>query len=107
MMGQLPVFPRWAKRDCVPNEEVQLLRKVLFEGLNGPGRRIRCPRCKWHPHKNSSWYCGPGCWHSWNTFDTGGVCPKCKRQWTETECKSCKRWSPHVDWYVSDGEARQ
>jgi hypothetical protein len=31
--------------------------------------------------------------------DTGGVCPTCLHQWTETQCLSCSRWSPHSDWY--------
>jgi hypothetical protein len=26
------------------------------------------------------------CGHEWNTFDTGGVCPACVHQWTETQC---------------------
>jgi hypothetical protein len=38
--------------------------------------------------------------HVWNTFDTGGVCPACLHQWTETQCLSCKRWSPRSEWYA-------
>src|SRR6201998_1188981 len=35
--------------------------------------RIRCPLCGWSPRKQDKWVCT--CGHSWNTFDTGGVCP--------------------------------
>lgn len=63
---------------------------------------IECPKCKWQPHANSRWTCS--CGHSWNTFDTGGRCPQCKKQWNETQCLShweggCSKWSPHLDWY--------
>lgn len=65
-------------------------------GPSGP--RIRCPLCSWTPGKNDLWSCT--CGHSWNTFDTGGVCPACLYQWKETQCLSCARWSPHSDWYT-------
>ena len=58
---------------------------------------IACPKCDWEPDSNSLWGCS--CGHIWNTFDTGGRCPSCKRQWTETQCLSCAEWSPHLDWY--------
>jgi hypothetical protein len=32
-----------------------------------------------------------------NTFDTGGICPACPHQWTDTQCLSCSHWSPHSD----------
>jgi len=67
----------------------------LGGGLKGP--RIRCPKCGWQPQKNSRWACK--CRHMWNTFDTGGVCPACLYQWTETACLKCTAWSAHSDWY--------
>lgn len=65
----------------------------------GGGSRIRCPICAWEPAKDSRWICT--CKHTWNTFDTGGVCPACLIQWTYTACLSCRSWSPHSDWYAN------
>jgi hypothetical protein len=62
------------------------------------GPRIRCPLCRWSPRKEDHWSCT--CGHQWNTFDTGGVCPACLHQWIDTQCLSCRRWSPHSDWYA-------
>lgn len=64
------------------------------------GPRIRCPPCGWVPRKGNLWSCT--CGHAWNTFDTGGICPGCLRQWMETQCLSCSRWSPHSAWYHED-----
>jgi len=62
------------------------------------GSRIRCPLCGWSPRKEDHWFCN--CGREWNTFDTGGVCPSCLHQWTETQCLSCSGWSAHSDWYA-------
>jgi hypothetical protein len=61
------------------------------------GPSIRCPACAWSPRPFDLWICA--CGHAWNTFDTGGVCPSCLHQWTQTQCLSCKRWSSHSAWY--------
>lgn len=61
--------------------------------------KICCPKCEWEPNASSRWRCS--CGHSWNTFDTGGRCPACKKVWEETQCHAskCHQWSPHLDWY--------
>jgi hypothetical protein len=51
------VFDREVERDSDPS-----------------GPRIRCPLCGWSPRKEDRWSCD--CGHEWNTFDTGGVCPR-------------------------------
>jgi len=58
---------------------------------------IRCPLCGWRPGAKDRWYCK--CGHSWNTFDTGGVCPGCLFQWMVTACLVCHKFSPHSAWY--------
>lgn len=58
---------------------------------------IKCPKCEWHPNIDDKWQCS--CFHVWNTFDTGGICPACKKRWEDTQCLKCKKWSPHLDWY--------
>ena len=59
--------------------------------------KIMCPKCKWEPKANSMWQCS--CGHVWNTFDTAARCPKCHKVWKDTQCLSCLKWSPHLDWY--------
>jgi hypothetical protein len=62
------------------------------------GEKIRCPKCEWEPSADDVWACT--CYTVWNTFDTYGQCPNCKKVWKETQCQSCSRWSPHPDWYA-------
>ena len=70
-----------------------------------PGHtKIRCPLCHWQPRKEDRWFCEPGCYHHWNTFDTAGVCPRCAKQWDETACLRCRAWSRHADWYEPEGD---
>lgn len=64
--------------------------------------RIFCPLCRWIPEASSRWVCTRqlgGCGTSWNTFDTGGICPKCSWHWEITQCLSCKQFSLHKHWY--------
>ena len=47
----------------------------------------------------------PSCGAVWNTFWTGGVCPKCSYRWLKTQCPNCGEISPHKDWYhYPDGD---
>jgi hypothetical protein len=94
--------------------QIMLLDPVLLVGFllrpkhaSAPVRdrhvRIRCPLCEWQPAKSDTWSCNPdGCGQIWNTFETGGVCPSCQRQWERTACLRCGRWSLHDLWYESD-----
>ncbi len=61
--------------------------------------KIFCPKCEWVPQAADLWLCGPGCGCLWHTFDTCGVCPRCGKNWEDTQCPACVLWSPHADWY--------
>ena len=69
-------------------------------GLDDGRGRIRCPSCGWEPGRHDRWACT--CLHLWNTFDTGGVCPACGREWAETQCPRCNSWSRHLEWYADE-----
>ncbi len=81
-------------------EFLRVLKELLGDHPKKP--RIRCPRCEWQPSKNSRWSCVKECDCSWNTFDTHGKCPRCRRQWRVTACLKCSRYSPHEDWYEKE-----
>ena len=64
--------------------------------------KIACPKCNWEPTPSDMWRCT--CGHVWHTFDTGGVCPSCKKAWEMTQCLApsaggCSKQSPHLEWY--------
>lgn len=59
---------------------------------------VACPRCRYSPKSTDRWQCN--CRHSWNTFDTRGLCPACGCQWKETACLVCGELSLHADWYL-------
>jgi len=60
--------------------------------------KIKCPKCSFSPTADNYWVCT--CDKVWNTFDTVGKCPECKKQWEDTQCPNCHRWSKHLDWYI-------
>lgn len=64
--------------------------------------KIFCPCCAWAPRPLDRWSCTPVCGMLWNTFETGGRCPRCRTRWTETQCLACAQWSAHEDWYHDD-----
>lgn len=84
------------RRSLVPPEAPVKEQEPSQGGRDGH-RRIRCPRCGWEPKPQDRWSCL--CGHAWNTFDTRGVCPRCRYVWDDTCCLSCHRWSRHDDWY--------
>ena len=74
-------------------------RPATTPAARGSGAR----RARGSRRRDDKWICA--CLHEWNTFETGGVCPACQRQWLETQCPRCDTWSPHLAWYVDDADA--
>jgi hypothetical protein len=60
-----------------------------------------CPSCGWKPDGRPHWKCN--CGTVFNTFDTNGECPTCKKQWEYTQCVEdaggCSNISIHEEWY--------
>jgi hypothetical protein len=60
-----------------------------------------CPTCGWQPDGKAHWKCE--CGHQWNSFDTVGRCPCCKKNWEFTQCVEdaggCNDFARHEDWY--------
>ena len=70
---------------------------------DGPGRPpsmngVQCPSCGWVPPRSATWRCV--CGHEWNTFETGGQCPRCRKAWDATVCFNCEQFLAHDAWYV-------
>ena len=66
-----------------------------------PPARVRCPLCGWRHDGKPHWGCD-ACFAVFDTFLTRATCPNCGKTWRETQCPSCHRLSPHLDWYVRD-----
>jgi len=65
---------------------------------------IRCPLCTWIYTPGIRWTCGPdGCGMPFDTFKTGGKCPRCDAKFSVTWCPACGKPSPHSRWYEAGG----
>ena len=78
-------------------DHVRTRRRSLTGDKPKHRRRIRCPKCLWEPGRHDLWVCV--CFHSWNTFDTHGVCPSCGLKCVGYMLLNCLKWSRHDDWY--------
>lgn len=58
-----------------------------------------CPSCNAAPPIGPFWNCNR-CHTSFDTFQTGGVCPQCSARFEKTTCLDCRRQSPMSDWQV-------
>ncbi len=63
-------------------------------------QQIRCPLCGWQPDGKPHWTC-EDCSTHFDTFKTHAHCPNssCGKSWSDTQCISCHKMSPHGDWY--------
>lgn len=65
---------------------------------------IMCPKCEWKPAGDELWTCS--CGHRWHTFDTKGICPKCKKDWQTTTCLACHSKFIKAKWYHTEEDAK-
>jgi Zn-dependent protease len=56
-----------------------------------------CPSCKTSPPVGAYWKCSH-CGQAFDTFQTRGVCPNCKAQFTITKCLDCGAAKPMSEW---------
>jgi hypothetical protein len=61
----------------------------------------RCPLCGWAPFAIAVWKCKV-CGQVWDSFATGGTCPRCGHHHEETACLRCRRISPNWQWRAAD-----
>jgi Zn-dependent protease/DNA-directed RNA polymerase subunit RPC12/RpoP len=59
-----------------------------------------CPTCKASPPLGDYWKCAK-CGQSFDTFQTGAVCPNCSTQYPLTRCVDCGQQHPMQEWAAS------
>jgi Zn-dependent protease len=59
-----------------------------------------CPSCGVAPAMGTHWKC-PRCSQTFDTFETGAVCPLCKSQFSTTMCLECQQLRPMNEWVAS------
>lgn len=64
-----------------------------------------CPGCGAAPAVGAHWKC-PRCGQTFDTFETGAVCPLCKSQFSTTMCLECQQLSPMNEWIASYDASR-
>lgn len=56
-----------------------------------------CPSCKASPPVGEYWKCGK-CGQSFDTFQSGAVCPHCSTRYDVTRCLDCGQLHPFHEW---------
>ena len=56
-----------------------------------------CPSCRTAPPLGPVWRCNK-CSTSFDTFQTGGVCPQCAARFEKTSCLDCRHQAPISEW---------
>ncbi len=56
-----------------------------------------CPACKTAPPLGEFWKCGK-CGQTFDTFVTGGACPRCATRFAATKCLDCGAEHPMSEW---------
>jgi Zn-dependent protease len=58
---------------------------------------FQCPSCNTAPPVGEYWKCS-NCGQSFDTFQTGAVCPSCRTQFPSTRCLDCGHLHPMHEW---------
>lgn len=75
-------------------QQAQMLR--LIE--SAPDRSdAACPSCQARPPLGPFWICHR-CRTRFDTFATGGICPRCQQQFPVTSCPKCHQARPIAEW---------
>jgi Zn-dependent protease len=72
-----------------------LLRVAKLQRREG----FACPNCRTAPPRGAFWQCRL-CGESFDTFETGAVCPNCSAHHATTTCMDCGESSAVSDWIV-------
>ena len=96
----------WAGMQCfVGLKQAKILEQhpEIFDANRGPIRRpqLRCPSCGQAAPIGAYWRCT--CGQPFDTFATGGVCPRCGTQHYVTACPDCRQPSALAAWYGETG----
>ncbi len=60
-----------------------------------------CPSCRTAPPMGAHWRCAH-CGQSFDTFETGAVCPYCGARFDSTMCLHCLKLHPMSEWVAGD-----
>jgi Zn-dependent protease len=65
-----------------------------------------CPNCGAHPPAGALWKCAQ-CGQTFDTFETGAVCPYCGSQFPNTMCGECGQAHPIDEWVIGASASHQ
>jgi Zn-dependent protease len=75
--------------------------RVLIRMEKMPRREgYACPNCGAKPPLGPHWHCGQ-CRRTFDTFETGAVCPWCQARFSNTMCMDCQKTSALRDWMAA------
>jgi Zn-dependent protease len=91
----------WAGMQCfVGLKQAKILeQREQAQPVRRP--QMRCPSCGQAAPIGNFWRCT--CGQPFDTFATGGVCPRCGAQHYVTACPDCRQPSPLAAWYGQSG----
>jgi Zn-dependent protease len=75
--------------------------RILIRQEKLPRREgFACPNCGAKPPLGPHWRCAQ-CQKTFDTFESGAVCPWCSAQFPNTMCMDCQQARPMRDWMVT------